>query len=663
MVNDVPRLLAGRYEIGELIGRGGMAEVYIGRDNRLDRTVAIKTLRADLARDQSFHTRFRREAQSAASLNHPAIVSVYDTGDQTTTAVDGTEVDIPFIVMEYVEGHTVRDLLSSGSALPLDEAVEIAQGVLAALEYSHHAGIVHRDIKPANVMLTPTGSVKVMDFGIARAMADSAATMTQTQAVVGTAQYLSPEQARGEVVDTRSDLYSTGCLLYELLTGRPPFTGDSAVAVAYQHVSEDPKPPSELADDVPEQLDRIVMKALAKDRDTRYATAAEFRTDLDAAVTNGVVRAPSLAATAPATQVLGAAPPGNEALTTQQAAEEAAGEEKPKRSKALVWILAVVAVLAAVAIALLLLNRPSPPEPTPQVDVPDLSGLTQDEARVELQDTVPDETDAGDGETPEGLQLVVDDPIASDDVPEGEAVQWDPDTGTSVDAGSKVTVRFSSGPGELEIPDVQGMSQDQARSTLESHGFNPAGFSVETTDDSDFDEGEVVSTDPEAGTMAAPDDPITITIATGNIDLPDLVGMDLEEAQGKLSDLGLTASITRQEDDGDPGLVLKQQPEPGTVSGDTVVDLIVSIPQEEPSETPSQSPSESPSESPSSSSDSPSDDSSDGSDSGQDSTGDSDSGSDSDSGADESGAGGGTTGSNADDRANSEDGPLGGLFD
>lgn len=235
-MDNTPRVLAGRYEVGELVGRGGMAEVHVGHDTRLGRTVAIKVLRSDLADDPSFLARFRREAQSAAALNHPAIVAVYDTGEDRTKDGNGKEITVPFIVMEFVEGHTVRDILTDGSAVPIEEAVEITTGVLSALEYSHRAGIVHRDIKPANVMITPTGAVKVMDFGIARAMADSAATMTQTNAVIGTAQYLSPEQARGETVDSRSDLYSTGCLLFELLTGRPPFQGDSPVAVAYQHV-------------------------------------------------------------------------------------------------------------------------------------------------------------------------------------------------------------------------------------------------------------------------------------------------------------------------------------------------------------------------------------------------------------------------------------------
>src|SRR5690348_1810986 len=256
---EEPRRLGGRYELGAVLGRGGMAEVYLAHDSRLGRTVAVKTLRADLARDPSFQARFRREAQSAASLNHPTIVAVYDTGE---TDVHG--VAVPYIVMEFVDGTTLRDLLKSGHRFTPERAAEITEGTLTALDYSHRHGIIHRDIKPGNVMLTRAGQVKVMDFGIARAVADSAATMTQTSAVLGTAQYLSPEQARGEVVDSRSDLYSTGCLLYELLTGRPPFVGDSPVSVAYQHVREMPAPPSSLEPDIPPLVDAVVMKSLQK---------------------------------------------------------------------------------------------------------------------------------------------------------------------------------------------------------------------------------------------------------------------------------------------------------------------------------------------------------------------------------------------------------------
>lgn len=273
---EEPRRLGGRYELGGVLGRGGMAEVYLGHDTRLGRSVAVKTLRADMARDPSFQARFRREAQSAASLNHPAIVAVYDTGEDY---IDG--ISIPYIVMEYVEGSTLRELLHSGRRLLPERALEMTIGILQALEYSHRAGIVHRDIKPANVMLTRQGNVKVMDFGIARAMGDAGMTMTQTSAVIGTAQYLSPEQAKGETVDARSDLYSTGCLLYELLTLRPPFVGDSPVAVAYQHVREEAAPPSSYDPEVRPEVDAIVLKALAKERDYRYQSADEMRDDIE----------------------------------------------------------------------------------------------------------------------------------------------------------------------------------------------------------------------------------------------------------------------------------------------------------------------------------------------------------------------------------------------
>src|ERR1700754_852597 len=274
-----PRLLGGRYELDGVAGRGGMAEGYRARDIRLDRIVAIKTLRSDLARDHTFQARFRREAQSAASLNHPAIVAVYDTGEEP--AADGSGVMQPYIVMEFVAGRTLRDILREGRKILPERALEITSGVLSALDYSHRAGIIHRDIKPGNVMLTPSGDVKVMDFGIARAVSDASSTMTQTAAVVGTAQYLSPEQARGETVDSRSDVYSTGCLLYELLTGRPPFIGDSPVAVAYQHVREPAQPPSDFDTEITPEMDAIVMKALAKRVEDRYQSAAAMRSDIE----------------------------------------------------------------------------------------------------------------------------------------------------------------------------------------------------------------------------------------------------------------------------------------------------------------------------------------------------------------------------------------------
>src|SRR4051794_25262575 len=332
VVDDGSRILAGRYEVGELLGRGGMAEVHIGRDSRLGRSVAVKMLRPDLARDPSFQARFRREAHSAASLNHPAIVAVYDTGED-----EHAGNPVPYIVMEYVEGSTLRDLLASGNRLVPERALEIVDGVLAALAYSHQHGIIHRDIKPANVMLTPSGDVKVMDFGIARAIADQSATMTATSAVIGTAQYLSPEQARGEQVDSRSDLYSTGCLLYELLTGRPPFVGDSPVSVAYQHVREEPVAPSSLDPDIPPAIDAIVLRSLAKDRDARYQNADEMRADMRRALAGQAVAAPAPTA---ATQRVAPLPAATSTFPVQPL-----DDDEKRKGRGLAYFLLAVAVL------------------------------------------------------------------------------------------------------------------------------------------------------------------------------------------------------------------------------------------------------------------------------------------------------------------------------
>lgn len=547
MVDDGSRILAGRYEVGELIGRGGMAEVHIGHDTRLGRTVAIKILRSDLARDPSFQARFRREAQAAASLNHPAIVAVYDTGEDTYTETTGALAHVPFIVMEYVEGHTVRDILRDGQAVPIEEAIEITAGVLSALEYSHHAGIVHRDIKPANVMLTPTGAVKVMDFGIARALADSAATMTQTQAVIGTAQYLSPEQARGETVDARSDLYSAGCLLFELLTGRPPFIGDSPVAVAYQHVREIAPAPSSVASDVPEVLDRITAKALAKERDARYSSAAEFRADLEAAARGQQVSAPAVAAAAlgagaatqvltpdpAATQVLpGDAPawaptgPGTSVLPAQTDAEP----EEEQKSKRWLWI--TLSIVAAVAIAgiIFLLTRPdAAPETTP-VDVPAIAGMAEADAVAALQAA--------------GLEYSRQ-AEPSPDVPEGSVTRSDPAGGTEVEEGSTVEFWVSTGPNSVAVPDVTGLTQEAARDQLEAAGFTVG--SVQEENDPAQPADRVLRTDPAAAQSAAEGATVAIFISSGNVELPDLAGQTQDEAVAALNALNLGSTVVNEE--------------------------------------------------------------------------------------------------------------------
>jgi eukaryotic-like serine/threonine-protein kinase len=586
-VDNAPRVLAGRYEVGELIGRGGMAEVHIGHDTRLGRTVAIKILRSDLARDPSFLARFRREAQAAASLNHPAIVAVYDTGEDVHTDTQGASVHVPFIVMEYVEGHTVRDILRDGQAVPIDEAVEITAGVLAALEYSHHAGIVHRDIKPANVMITPTGAVKVMDFGIARAVADSAATMTQTQAVIGTAQYLSPEQARGETVDARSDLYSTGCLLYELLTGRPPFIGDSPVAVAYQHVREAPVTPSNVAPDVPEVLDRITLKALAKDRDARYSSAAEFRADLENAVRGGSITAPALGVAAAAaglgagvaaadmrptmvesaTQVMSPAGPPSPWATTAAPAVPADGdvpgepEDEPKSRKGLMWTLIAVGVLALAAIAtIFLLNRP-PAEPD-TVTVPTVQqGMTQEEARALFEDV--------DLEFNPLLEQ-------SDSVPEGQFVRQSPAGSEEVDPGETVDVWFSTGPDSVQVPELAGLTQDEARQALEEAGLQVGNVTPE--DSATVEQDVVTRTEPAANETVGAGSAVTLFISNGRVTLPDLTEMNRQEAEQTLSDLGLSANVEETESDEAEGAVLSQRPNAGSVPQGSEVTIEVAIP-------------------------------------------------------------------------------------
>ncbi len=597
MVENPQRILGGRYQVGELIGRGGMAEVHIGHDARLGRTVAIKILRADLARDPSFLARFRREAQAAAALNHPAIVAVYDTGEDTQTdAATGQTAHTPFIVMEYVEGHTVRDILRDGHAVPIDEAIEITSGVLSALEYSHHAGIVHRDIKPANVMITPTGAVKVMDFGIARAMADSAATMTQTQAVVGTAQYLSPEQALGQTVDARSDLYSTGCLLFELLTGRPPFQGDSPVAVAYQHVGEVPPKPSDVAPDVPEVLDRITLKALAKDRNQRYGSAAEFRSDLDAAMRGGAVTAPALGALGAgalagaaagaafgdpnptvafdsATQVLTPTAAGWAAATpaavppptqTSMFPDDAGpGDEEPekKSNKALIWTLVTIGVIAIAAIiTMLLLDGNKTPE-VKQVTVPSVIGLTEDKAQQKLAD----------------VNLKMDKLVDEEsDKPAGEATQQNPGANASAPENSTVKVYFSAGPKTGSVPNVKGLSQADARQKLKDNGFTVAD-EVRAENSKDVAENDVTRTDPKAGSVRDKGTEVMLYVSNGLVTLPDLTGKTRDDALAALDKAGLQADTQEQEtqDPKQDGKVVQQAPAAGSVKQNTRVQLTI----------------------------------------------------------------------------------------
>lgn len=671
-MNDIPRVLGNRYQVGEIIGRGGMAEVHLGYDTRLSRTVAIKILRTDLAQDATFLARFRREAQSAAALNHPSIVSVYDTGEETVTSTGGTELALPYIVMEYVKGRTVASLLHGGDPVPIGEAVQIVVGVLSALEYSHHEGIIHRDIKPGNIMLTTGGKVKVMDFGIARAIADSAATMTQTNSVVGTAQYLSPEQARGEVVDARSDLYSTGCVLYELLTGRPPFVGDSAVAVAYQHVSETPKPASQIASDIPDAIDRVVMKSLAKSREDRYQDAAEFRADLLAAARGEGVDAPAVsswnaygagaigaagvgaagvagagigaaganAATA-ATQAYsatnarpasttayptataggaggagagaaggagaGGAGAGAISSTTAQPGgaptypggyptgaypgayptgsyptgsypgydPTATGAQPPVKKKSSAPFIWGGVALLVIALGILgwffLSGRGDSAEPQPtetavaQVAIPDMVGWTEVQASQQL--------------TSLGLEFVRGTDVSSDTVDKGLVVSSNPAMRSTVDVGSRVTLHFSSGPSAVQVPDVVGMSTDQASQALRAAGLTVGG--MEQVNDPSEDRDRVVSTSPNVGESVKPGSTVKLQVASGNVAVPDVRGMSVDEARAALRDARLTVVGQSEQEVTDPakvGKVVDASIAPGTVvQRDTEMRITVGI--------------------------------------------------------------------------------------
>ncbi|HST67769.1 MAG TPA: Stk1 family PASTA domain-containing Ser/Thr kinase [Mycobacteriales bacterium] len=533
-----PRLLGSRYEIGEILGYGGMAEVHRGRDVRLGREVAVKVLRADLARDPSFQARFRREAQAAASLNHPAIVAVYDTGEEDMLG------NQPYIVMEYVEGRTLRDVLKIEGRLMPRRAMEIVADVCAALDFSHRNGIVHRDVKPGNVMITPTGAVKVMDFGIARAVADNAATVTQTAAVIGTAQYLSPEQARGENVDARSDVYSTGVLLFELITGSPPFTGDSPVAVAYQHVRENPPPPSSLNPDVPPELDAIVLKAMAKNPANRYQSAGEMRADLIRAINGRPVEAEPVMTQDEVTTVLAGG-----ARTGQYAATATRGRPlPPPAAKRSPWFWVGIAavcllVLAAAAFATIKLVGSSN-----DVTVPNLIGQTQAEATKRIQDA---------GLVPSVSRT------ASTPQQTGQVVSTDPASGTSLKRGSTVSVVIGGGVATVTLEDYKTLSYEDAAKKVRDKGLFPVRKDV----NSSTPEGIVISSDPREGQKVAPGSRVVLSVSTGKTALPNVVGRTEEEATGILNKAGYT-NIDRQTlpppDDQEAGTVFRMDPNANT---------------------------------------------------------------------------------------------------
>ena len=566
--------VGGRYELGELLGRGGMAEVRKGTDTRLGRVVAVKRLRTDLASDATFQARFRREAQSSASLNHPSIVAVYDTGEEP--AADGSGIAQPYIVMEYVAGRTLRDILREGRKILPERALEITSGVLSALDYSHRAGIIHRDIKPGNVMLTPSGDVKVMDFGIARAISDASSTMTQTAAVVGTAQYLSPEQARGETVDSRSDVYSAGCLLYELLTGRPPFVGDSPVAVAYQHVREQPQPPSDHDTDLPPEVDAIVMKSLAKRVEDRYQSAAAMRSDIERYLAGRPVQA----AVPPVLPPTGATQVAQRPITEPVPGPVIPQAEEERRTPVGFLVLLGLLVIGLVVAGVLLWPRLFPSAPD-EVPVPNVIGKGENQARQTL------------GE--EGFEVAPTEFVTSDK-PAGKVVDQDPTGDTYVAPGSTVTITVSSGPPEVTVPDVTTQQLSQAKATLESQGFTVR----VTKGESDEPKDQVLTQAPEAGAEVAEGSQVTLTVSDGPEKVPDVVGLPQDQAEAKIRAAGFNPVIREDPTSTEPkGTVVDQAPRDGTAPQGSDIQLFVST-YEEPTEdpTPTDLPTDQPTESP-----------------------------------------------------------------
>jgi serine/threonine-protein kinase len=497
------RILASRYEVGDLIGAGGMADVFQGRDTRLSRPVAIKILRSDLARDPAFLARFRREAQAAAGLNHPAIVSVYDTGEESTD--NGI---LPYIVMEQVNGKTIREVIRGGERLPISRALAVIRGILEALEYSHRNGIVHRDIKPANVMITNSGDVKVMDFGIARALDDASATVTHAWTVVGTANYLSPEQARGEVADSRSDIYSVGCLLYELITGRPPFLGDTPVAIAYQHVSADFIPVSELNPDLPSGIDNIISGSLSKDPLARYQNAREMLDDIN---------------------------------RLDRGEEVKKKIRDPKRRNYLV--AGVIAAILLITSGAYLVTRI--PAPISLVALEDVAGLTETQAREQLK----------------GFTIIIErapDPR----VPIDRVASQTPPAGTKVVAGSQVQIILSDGPGKTSVPTTLiGTTIDQAKILLDG-----AGLVLSKTNPVESSEppGTIVGVVPEPGSTVPAGSGVVLNIASGNIFVPDVIGISKIQATTILIQAGFIPNVIETQDpDQLSGVVLAQAPASG----------------------------------------------------------------------------------------------------
>ena len=569
-MSEEKRMIADRYEVGALIGRGGMADVYEGTDTRLGRKIAIKILKADLVADPSFEVKFRQEAQNSARMTHPTIVRVYDTGEEQSVDANGNQRRTPYIVMEFVHGTVLRDLMHA-RRLSIPEAIGFAEGILTALEFSHRAGIIHRDIKSANVMITDGGVVKVMDFGIARAMSDSSATQSHTSGIVGTAQYFSPEQARGESVDARTDLYSTGVLLYEMLAGRPPFVGETAVSVAYQHVSELVTKPSTYNSEISPALDEVVMHSLAKDRNDRYQSAEQYREHLLAAALNPDPGAP--AEPVAFTDVLEGAPDAAETTIIESTETSAFDEllggliespateptketavtnpfttlgvefepevvdtsvkvertDKAKKMAGLAWGVGSGLVVFVVGILVFVLafgnfnvNLP----PNDNISVVDVTGQTFEDGAATLTEL--------------GLS-VLEKGVPSDTVPADTIISTDPPAGASVPKNTEITVTYSTGAAEVAIPSLLGKSEQEAEDALIAVGLVLGTITQSTSPTAPL--GKVIQSSPETGTYTASGSTVDLIISNGKVEVPDVTSMNVNQASTQLTGAGVGLKV------------------------------------------------------------------------------------------------------------------------
>ncbi|MDP8958050.1 MAG: Stk1 family PASTA domain-containing Ser/Thr kinase [Actinomycetota bacterium] len=544
---DSQQVLADRYQLVTHLARGGMADVYEARDLLLDRRVAVKVLHSQLASDQAFVRRFRREAQAAANLSHPNIVSIYDWGHGD----EGTY----FIVMELIDGRTLREILRVEGRLLPRRAAEVAAEVASALAVAHRAGLVHRDIKPGNIMLTPTGNVKVTDFGIARAWDDSSE-LTRTGAVIGTATYFSPEQAQGQAADERSDIYALGVVLYEMLTGHPPFIGESPVSVAYQHVSSVAPPPSHENPDIPPRLDTVVMRSLEKPPDRRYQAADELREDLLRVLQGEALSSSEEGATRMMAPVPPPTVPPEEAY--RQVARQGGGGQR-------LFILTVVGLLLALGLGLFALTRllAAPSASAEPITVPDLAGEPEADALVQLQTL--------------GLNVRRSEE-PHEEFPRGTVIRTDPPAGTQVQPDSFVALIVSAGPEAFPVPRLIGLPRDEAESLIVQQGFVVGTVNEEPSEE--IEAGQVMQQSPAEQVLASPGTPVNLTISTGPevIVVPELVGRSERDAIFQLARLGLrTNTIDQFSGEFEEGFVIETEPPAGAeVQEDAVITLVVS---------------------------------------------------------------------------------------